>query len=1197
MIIQYDRKESAIPTSKPKNPKATQPDIDRNQEEEEEEEEEVGDEPYDNDDMETTDYDSPVALKILQHRDMVPKKRKNDLPKFIQYLKKRILKEATELIENPDIHAFKIWTEIEIVYYKPTESKKENPASFIRTRAISIYNAFELEEKIENIGEQLLNRNANFMRNQSGLSIKDIRRATFHFAKIDPLRGGRGYVELPSLLKNKGAIINIQNNDNRCFAYALAAALKPVKFHAERPQNYTKYFEELGLNKLNYPIYPREIPEIEEMLQISINLYQYFDENGADRGVLYASKKEYPTHVDMLYWNEHYGWIKNFSRFACGITKKENKYFYCKRCLGHFTKQAVLDQHLIHCNQENFSNESIHMPKPDSTVLFTNIRKQQPSAIVIYADFEAITEKHEFPEQNNPHCRTHFYQNHKACSIGFKVISDIDKLNRLEYRQHFGPDSAEWFLHELIKIEKTYLEYIFDEKRLIMSEDDKMAFEEARECHICKAVFEDSNVKVRDHDHITGKFRGAAHQKCNLQLRSEYKIPVFFHNFRGYDSHLIAIVMNKFKWREIKVIGQGMEKYLTLNFGKHICFKDSLQFMSCSLDQLTKNLAQGGVENFVHTREEFAGICDTEEKFGMLIHKGVYPYDYMSNWDRFKEEKLPPREDFYSKLRDEKCTAEKYEFAQQIWKTFGCKTLKDYHDLYLKCDVLLLTDIFEKFRSVCKTNYDLDPAHYLSSPHLSWDAMLKLTKCTLELISDRAMFNMLEKGMRGGVCMISKRKAKANNKYLGHLHYDPVKKKIYIIYYDKNNLYGFAMSLPMPFGGFKWLTPEEISGIKWEEQTCDQSLGFIIECDIDYPEELHQLHNDYPLAPEKLTVNEEDISETQVNIRSKYNMLKTAKESKLVPNLLHKREYVCHYLLLHYYLTHGMKLVKIHRVIQFEQSRWLEPYIMLNQRLRAESKNDFEKEFFKLMNNSVYGKTCENQRKRTDIRLVNNDAVCKQLIEKSYCMGFRVFAEDLAGVELRKINLTITKPTYVGFTVLDLSKLAMYQFHYDYIMKKYGPDKAHLILTDTDSLLYEIETEDIYEDMMENSDEFDMSGFPKNSPFYNPKNNKVIGKMKDETNGEAILEVVALRPKMYSLIYGENKEKHRVKGVQFAASRTLCHADYRRQLETPTENYLTNRRLGSKLHRIYAIETAKRGLCSYDDKRFILEDGMLLLIL
>ena len=315
----------------------------------------------------------------------------------------------------------------------------------------------------------------------------------------------------------------------------------------------------------------------------------------------------------------------------------------------------------------------------------------------------------------------------------------------------------------------------------------------------------------------------------------------------------------------------------------------------------------------------------------------------MSNWERFQEEKLPAPEDFYSKLRDEKCTAEKLEFAQRVWTTFGCKTLKDYHDLYLKCDVMLLPDIFERFRTVCQTNYDLDPAHYVSSPHLTWDAMLKLTKAKVDLISDGEMYKMLEKGMRGGVCMISKRKATANNKYLGELYYDPQKKSIYIVDYDKNNLYGYAMSLPMPSGEFKWIPVEESNKIKWTDQLVDQDIGYFIECDLDYPEELHELHNDYPLAPERLTINEEDISETQVNIRAKYNMPKKVQATKLVPNLRNKIKYVCHYLLLQYYIKHGMKLIKIHRVIQFEQSRWLQPYIMLNQRLRISSKTTSKK--------------------------------------------------------------------------------------------------------------------------------------------------------------------------------------------------------------------------------------------------------------
>ena len=171
-----------------------------------------------------------------------------------------------------------------------------------------------------------------------------------------------------------------------------------------------------------------------------------------------------------------------------------------------------------------------------------------------------------------------------------------------------------------------------------------------------------------------------------------------------------------------------------------------------------------------------------------------------------------------------------------------------------------------------------------------------------------------------------------------------------------------------------------------------------------------------------------------------------------------------HYRLLKFYMEHGIKVGKIHRVIEFKQSTWLQSYIKKNQDLRAVANNDFEKDFFKLMNNSVYGKTCENQKNRADIKLITNEKQRKRLCEKPHCDGFRIFGENLAGVKMKKVQIKIDKPFYAGFCVLELSKLHMYKFHYDHIQERYK-DKAHLIFTDTDSLMYEIETEDAYQDM------------------------------------------------------------------------------------------------------------------------------------
>ena len=357
------------------------------------------------------------------------------------------------------------------------------------------------------------------------------------------------------------------------------------------------------------------------------------------------------------------------------------------------------------------------------------------------------------------------------------------------------------------------------------------------------------------------------------------------------------------------------------------------KFMAESLDRLVNDLPK---DAFYCVKRENKG-----KNLELLIRKGVYPYDYMDTPEKLKETELPPKEAFYSKLNNEGISDEDYTHAKKVWDAFEMKTLEDYHNLY-KLDVLLLADVFENFRDICIKNYNLDPAHYYTAPGLSWDVSLKITDVKLELLSDIDMLLMVEKGIRGGVSMVSNRYGKANNKYMGK-RFDVKEPSKYITFLDANNLYGWAMSKPLPTHGFKWMKRNELE--TWEKHSC------ILEVDLVYPQSLHDLHNDYPLAPERIKVNKVD---------------------KVIPNLGYKEKYIIHYENLKQYLSLGLKLLEIHRGIKFQESPWLEKYIALNTDLRTKAKNDFEKDFFKLMNNSVFGKTMENIRNRVDIKLVNN---------------------------------------------------------------------------------------------------------------------------------------------------------------------------------------------------------------------------------
>jgi hypothetical protein len=442
--------------------------------------------------------------------------------------------------------------------------------------------------------------------------------------------------------------------------------------------------------------------------------------------------------------------------------------------------------------------------------------------------------------------------------------------------------------------------------------------------------------------------------------------------------------------------------------------------MATSLDNRAKNLLTRGREQFVHLHRGFVG--ETPEKMDLILRKGIYPYDYMRNWERTKMRLLPSRQHFYNKLQQHECPIEDYQHARTVWREFGCKNMQEYTDLYLKTDVLILADVFEAFREMGMTNYDLDPIHYVSAPQFAWDAMLKKTKVKADLISDPAMYQMISSGIRGGICMISQRRSQANHKKMGEL-YNPALPKRTIAYFDANNLYGYSMCQPLPLNEFHWVEKEcWPKAEEWQEMAADDFVGYFVECDLRYPADIHELHNEYPLAPERVEIETEMLSETQLQIRMHYN-INHNHSVKLVPHLGDRDHYVLHSQALKFYLNNGMQLIRVHRVIMFKQSAWMKPYVDLCSDLRAKATNEFEKDFFKIMVVSVYGKTVENQSKRTDIRIVQSRAACAKLTVKPQCIGFRIFSEHLAAVQSKKAMCLISKPFYVGFSILDISKV------------------------------------------------------------------------------------------------------------------------------------------------------------------------------
>ena len=1094
---------------------------------------------------------------------------------------------------------FKYVETLQVKFIKFSNGQKTEKNGFFNSKADLILNNTNIQSSLQISKQHILNIISQWVSEGSGWTVESIESHHLNIANYSPLKGS-SYIELPPEIKKSKGLINIKNEDNECFRWCHTRHLNPQN---KNPQRITKtdknFIKQLDYSNIEFPVTVKQINKIEKQNNIRINLFGYEEKQ---KFPIYISQEKFQDHMELLLINKdkknHYVLIKNFNKFMFDQTKHNCKKHFCMYCLQCFSREDVLAEHVKNCLSIN-GKQAIKMPKKGQHVNFRNYHKQIPAPFVIYADFEAITEKVHGCLPNNEKSYTEAYQKHIDCGYGYKLVCHYNDEFSKPVQVFRGENAVYNFMEKMIEeVEwcKSIIKKHFN-KPLVMTEENKLDFESAKYCHICKNRYSEEDICVRDHCHITGNYRGSAHQDCNLKLRlspTNIQIPVFFHNLRGYDSHFIMqqigeiakkhVYKNK-KGEEcqmdINCIPNNMEKYMAFMLGKHLLFLDSFQFMSSSLDNLTKNLPD---DAFIFTQQEFTG-----EQFNLMKQKGTYPYDYMDSFQKFNDTQLPIKKDFFSILYNQHITHEQYDHAQTVWNTFNLKTMGDYHDLYLKSDTLLLADIFENFRKTCLQYYKLDPCHYFSSPGLSWDAMLKMTKIKLELITDIDMFQFIEKGLRGGVSYIANRFSEANNKYMEN--FDENKPSKYIMYLDANNLYGWAMSQYLPTGNFKWLTKEQINKTNLANYSEEHDEGLLLEVDLDYPQELHDLHSDFPLAPEKLKVNKNMLSEYCQKISEKFN-ISSGQVHKLITMLGKKEKYVLHYRNLQLYLSLGLKLKKVHRVLQFNQSPWLKKYIDFNTNKRTLSSNDFEKNFFKLMNNSVFGKTMENLRKRVDVRLVTDKEKLLKLASKPSYVSSKIFNENLVAVHKIKETLTMNRPAFVGACILDLSKTFMYDFHYNYIKYKYG-DKAKLLFTDTDSLTYEIETPDAYADFFDNKDIFDNSDYNKKSPFYFDHNKKVIGKFKDEAAGIPVTEFVGLRSKMYSYTLDNKQTKRTAKGIKKnIIQNNLSHDNYKKVLLSGEQIHHSMKTIRSVNHQLSSYELNKISLSCFDDKRYIHENGI-----
>ena len=1136
---------------------------------------------------------------------------------------------------------------------------------------------------------------------------------------------GSSYLALPSALKNKHACVNVQNTDNDCFAYAVLSALlcddPRVRASNTRATVYREHmnaliFEKSG-DKINMPFDVKDAPKFEAWNSQPISIL------GVDISDMAQGMQYYRDHLEIEYmsqlpsakpviWliriynedNSHYVWLKKPN----ALLRMSSAVNPCTRCLRSFKRVTTLTKHKLEKNCLEASTTLKLLPMEDEHyTCFT--KKKPPIPFRIYMDGESMLPKSNVQRGTG----TQVDSEHVYTHIGLLFVSDYPDLISNEYKTFTGltcvVDALQWCdakAGECCTI-------LGREEPLRMTAEDEMNFRDAMQCHICSGILGD--YRVRDHDHVKGIYRGAAHNACNLKytfkkakrskkkkctevnddqksMRTTFRLPVIAHNMKGYDSHFIMQFAGATKLKMGNPIAQTLDKYMTFSIGR--CkFIDSMQFLNSSLEKLADNLRTGGEDKFKLFNEGFKGSSD--ELLSDMRRKGVFPYEWYDSADKLRLQ-LPSRDAFSSKLCDEECTTEDYERAQRVYREAKCSDFGDYLQQYLKVDVLLLADVFESFRATWYADHTLDPLNYITLPGLSWDSMLKKLKVDSVLLRLKAdsgsaddidaycafpnaiecfqvgQLEMLEfvagsktepSMIRGGVSSIMHRFAEANNPYLGTSEqfnaykadcghgtveykeackkygWDPSKPANYIMYWDANNLYGWAMSQYLPIGEYAWV--EHLEG-KWhralfnsdgygsaDELTArftptyiysignEDSIGYILEVDGYWPDELHDKLNAFPLGPDNVHF---EPSPTTARLMESLGV-KGDKLPKLTPSLAPKSKYKVHYRALQQMIERGFVLTRVHRVLSFRQYPILKTYIDFNTAKRASAKNDFEKDLYKLANNSIYGKTAENVENHIIVKFARGAKRALYYAGQKRTDAFRIFSNELTAYQQRRSVVMYNRPMIMGAGILDIARTLVYDFHYGHVMKRY-PD-AKLLFTDTDSLCYQISTSDIYEDMLADRALFDMSDY---SPSFttlsglsvrDTTNKKAIGKMKDEQAGicndetctrcrgptplpHAVRAFAGLRSKMYAcdLVSSDDTAltKKTAKGVKKGyVEKHLKFNNYKAALFGSGEDlrqHATFSSIRSVNHQVATIEQTKVSLCAIDTKRYVLEDNV-----
>lgn len=840
--------------------------------------------------------------------------------------------------------------------------------------------------------------------------------------------------------------------------------------------------------------------------------------------VIYLKYNEDCPLINLLWANRKFKLITNLN----ALLQEKSDRIFCNLCRKFHRTDGNCDKKII-----AISDPVIDVPE------FPEGRH----ALVCYADFESIVKK------NNEH----------YCS-GYGLIAidkTYDKINEIYLNYNEENDLLGSFIRNIFAIAESYafdtIQYMTAVPPVIgagikiaagvLMKKMKWTYK----CEICDQEISDRENYITGRNFINGN-HGKHHVHCWEDPKNS--LMTYFHNFRGYDSHYVLQQLMKDTRYKCKFIrGKSFEKFdiisaTTRSKDNHllqVTFKDTFNYLATSIAKLVKQ-----VEKWRYTPE-----IDRDDK-------GTFPYKWFDDFDKLTHNQLPPLCDWYNDITQTNIDPRP---AYDLWKREKFNTFSDFHNYYMKCDVLQLADIFEEFRESCLNSFNLDPVYFQGAPSFTWQLSLKQAADKMFIIPDVSVYTDIQQNIRGGIAQVMHR-------YV-NIEKNPDE---CILFLDVNSLYSKCMTYKLPtnyMGKINTLDPN------WQSMYGQNyDLTAILCVDLTYPAHLHDNHIAYPLAPHKY-------------------------DGRLCTTFLDKIKYLCHVDALNFYVNEGLIITKFHYGYLFKQDYILKDYVNANIDKRRATSSPPLKTLYKLLNNSLYGKTCENKFKYRKFEVHNEEKGWKGKINRYLSNAVNWLPiNDKVLIEKKNTHVKLDKPIQIGFAVLELAKLELYKFLFN--VQSVCDDNeiaVQPLYTDTDSIIFHFShpnPEEILFNDPRVKPLLDFDKVPDHWKVHTPGTHKQSGLWSLETT-ERIIEFIGLRAKTYCYRVESNRTVLKNKGITTTATElktrdkiTMEH--YKQALFHNKEVRVYQVLIASKKHKLLTHSQSKLALTNNEEKRQVLAD-------